>query len=94
MRIASKCVAGWLAVAGLMCAPVFFGQEVSAPAMPAKAKTVEITPTNIQAHVGDKIKLWKLPGGREQLQVASAGLDSCPCCSGPSPCTTRGRRRV
>src|ERR1700722_10082830 len=46
MRIASKCVAGWLVVAGLMCAPVICGQEVGAPP----------TPTNIQAHVGDKIK--------------------------------------
>jgi hypothetical protein len=56
MRIASTCVAGWLAVAGLMCAPVVCGQEVGAPATPPKPKTVEITPTNIQAHVGDKIK--------------------------------------
>src|SRR5580692_11676410 len=56
MRIASKCVAGWLAVTGLMCATVICGQEVGAPATPPKPKTVEITPTNIQAHVGDKIK--------------------------------------
>src|ERR1700722_11269173 len=56
MRIASKCVAGWLVVAGLMCAPVICGQEVGAPPTPPKPKTVEITPTNIQAHVGDKIK--------------------------------------
>src|SRR6202041_667063 len=53
---ASKCVAGWLAVTGLMCATVICGQEVGAPATPPKPKTVEITPTNIQAHVGDKIK--------------------------------------
>jgi len=56
MRIASKCVASWLVVAGLMCAPVICGQEVGAPPTPPKPKTVEITPTNIQAHVGDKIK--------------------------------------
>jgi len=56
MRIASKCVASWLVVAGLMCAQVICGQEVGAPPTPPKPKTVEITPTNIQAHVGDKIK--------------------------------------
>src|ERR1700730_19221803 len=56
MRIASKCVASWLVVAGLMCGPVIYGQEVGAPPTPPKPKTVEITPTNIQAHVGDKIK--------------------------------------
>ena len=56
MRIASKCVSGWMAVAALLCAPVICGQEVGAPATPPKPKTVEITPTNIQAHVGDKIK--------------------------------------
>ena len=56
MRIASKCVAGWMAVAALVCAPVIFGQEVGAPATPPKPKTVEVTPTNIQAHVGDKVK--------------------------------------
>ena len=39
-----------------MCAPVICGQEVGAPATPPKPKTVEITPTNIQAHVRDKIK--------------------------------------
>src|SRR5271156_3655372 len=56
MRIASKCLAGWMAVAALVCAPAICGQEVGAPATPPKPKTVEITPTNIQAHVGDKIK--------------------------------------
>jgi len=56
MRITSKCVAGWMAVAALVCASAIFGQEVGAPAMPPKPKTVEITPTNITAHVGDKIK--------------------------------------
>jgi len=56
MRIASQCVAGWLTVAVLMCAPVICGQEVGAPSTPPKPKTVEITPTNIQAHVRDKIK--------------------------------------
>ena len=56
MRIASKCVASWMAVAALVCAPVIFGQEVGAPATPPKPKTVEITPTNIQAHVGEKVK--------------------------------------
>lgn len=60
MRIASKCVASWLVVAGLMCAPVICGQEVGAPPTPPKPKTVEITPTNIQAHVGDKIKFTAL----------------------------------
>src|SRR5271166_3140656 len=56
MRIASKCVARWMTVAALLCAPVIFGQEVGAPPTPPKPKMVEITPTNIQAHVGDKIK--------------------------------------
>jgi hypothetical protein len=56
MRIASRCVAGWMAVAALVCAPVLCGQEVGAPPTPPKPKTVEVTPTNIQAHVGDKIK--------------------------------------
>src|SRR6202795_4915951 len=56
MRIASKCVAGWLVVTALACASVICGQEVGAPPTPPKPKTVEITPTNIQAHVGDKIK--------------------------------------
>jgi len=56
MRIASKCLAGWMFAAALVCAPVIWGQEVGAPATPPKPKTVEITPTNIQAHVGDKIK--------------------------------------
>jgi hypothetical protein len=56
MRIASKLLAGWMAVAVLGCAPVIFGQEVGAPPTPPKPKTVEISPTNIQAHVGDKIK--------------------------------------
>jgi hypothetical protein len=45
-----------MVVAALVCAPVICGQEVGAPATPPKPKTVEITPTNIQAHVGDKIK--------------------------------------
>jgi hypothetical protein len=56
MRIVSKHLASWMVVAALMCAPVICGQEVGAPATPPKPKTVEITPTNIQAHVGDKIK--------------------------------------
>ena len=56
MRIASKGLAGWMAVAALLCAPVVCGQEVGAPPTPPKPKTVEITPTNVQAHVGDKIK--------------------------------------
>ncbi len=56
MRIASKGLAGWMAVAALLCAPVVCGQEVGAPPTPPKPKTVEITPTSVQAHVGDKIK--------------------------------------
>ena len=56
MRIASKYLAGWMFAAALVGAPVVLGQEVGAPAMPPKPKTVEITPTNITAHVGDKIK--------------------------------------
>jgi plastocyanin len=56
MRIASKRLAGWIFVAALVRAPVICGQEVGAPPTPPKPKTVEITPTNIQAHVGDKIK--------------------------------------
>jgi hypothetical protein len=60
MRIASKYLAGWMTVAALLCTPVLFGQEVGAPATPPKPKTVEITPTNIQAHVGDKIKFTAL----------------------------------
>ena len=56
MRIVSKHLASWMVVAALMCGPVICGQEVGAPATPPKPKTVEITPTNIQAHVGDKIK--------------------------------------
>src|SRR5580704_9563844 len=56
MRIASKCLAGWMFAAALVYAPVICGQEVGAPATPPKPKTVEITPSNIQAHVGDKIK--------------------------------------
>jgi len=56
MRIAAKRLAGLMFAAALVCAPVICGQEVGAPAMPPKPKTVEITPTNITAHVGDKIK--------------------------------------
>jgi len=56
MRIAAKRLAGLMFAAALVCAPVIFGQEVGAPAVPPKPKTVEITPTNITAHVGDKIK--------------------------------------
>jgi len=60
MRIAAKRLAGWMAVAALLGAPVVCGQEVGAPPTPPKPKTVEITPTNIQAHVGDKIKFTAL----------------------------------
>ena len=45
MRIASKRLAGWMAAAALLCAPVVCGQEVGAPPTPPKPKTVEITPT-------------------------------------------------
>ena len=56
MRIASKRLASLMTAAVLLCAPVVCGQEVGAPPTPPKPKTVEITPTNVQAHVGDKIK--------------------------------------
>ena len=57
MRIAAlRFVAGWMAVAALICAPIVHAQEVGAPPTPPKAKTVEVTPANAQAKVGDKIQ--------------------------------------
>ncbi len=56
MRIASK----WLGVAAAMMvlafAPMMRAQEVGAPATAPKAQTVEVTPKEVQANVGDKIK--------------------------------------
>jgi plastocyanin len=39
-----------------MYVPVVRAQEVGAPATPPKAATVEISPTKVEAHVGDKVK--------------------------------------
>src|SRR5580704_4167083 len=55
MRIVSK----WsVLTAGIALAfvPAIRAQEVGAPPIPPKAQTVEVTPTNIQANVGDKVK--------------------------------------
>jgi plastocyanin len=55
MRIVSK----WsVRTAGIALAfvPAIRAQEVGAPPIPPKAQTVEVTPTNIQANVGDKVK--------------------------------------
>jgi plastocyanin len=56
MQIASKCVAGWMAVCALTVAPILRAQEVGAPPTPPKPASVAITPANAQAHVGDKVK--------------------------------------
>ena len=56
MQIASKCVAGWMAVCALAVAPILRAQEVGAPPTPPKPASVEITPANAHGHVGDKMK--------------------------------------
>src|SRR5580704_10405864 len=56
MQIAAKCVAGWMAVCALAVAPILRAQEVGAPPTPPKPASVEITPVNSQAHVGDRVK--------------------------------------
>lgn len=57
MRISAlRLLAGWMVVAALSCAPIIRAQEVGAPATPPKAKTVEVSPANGQAKVGDKMK--------------------------------------
>jgi plastocyanin len=55
MRIVLKAAALAVGIA-LAFAPAIKAQEVGAPPTPPKAQTVEVTPTNIQAHVGDKVK--------------------------------------
>jgi plastocyanin len=55
MRIALK-AAALTAGFALALVPTIKGQEVGAPPVPPKAQTVEVTPTNIQANVGDKVK--------------------------------------
>src|SRR5580658_4712288 len=55
MRIGLKTAALTVGIA-LAFVPTIRAQEVGAPPMPPKAQTVEVTPTNIQAHVGDKVK--------------------------------------
>src|SRR6202167_386652 len=55
MRIPTK-LAGLAAGIAMALAPVMSAQQVGAPATPPKAQTVEVTPKDIQANVGDKIK--------------------------------------
>ncbi|MGD0544747.1 MAG: Ig-like domain-containing protein [Candidatus Acidiferrales bacterium] len=55
MRIGLKTAALIVGIA-LAFVPTIRAQEVGAPPMPPKAQTVEVTPTNIQANVGDKVK--------------------------------------
>jgi plastocyanin len=55
MRIGLKTAALTVGIA-LAFVPTIRAQEVGAPPMPPKAQTVEVTPTNIQANVGDKVK--------------------------------------
>ena len=56
MQIASKCVAGWMAVCALAVTPILRAQEVGAPPTPPKPASVEIAPANAHAQVGDKVK--------------------------------------
>ncbi len=55
MRIVLKTAAAAAGIA-LTFVPAIKAQEVGAPPIPPKAQTVEVTPTNIQANVGDKVK--------------------------------------
>ena len=55
MRIVLK-GAALAAVIVLTFVPAVRAQEVGAPPMAPKAQTVEVTPTNIKANVGDKVK--------------------------------------
>ena len=55
MRIPMK-LAGLAAGIAMALAPATSAQQVGAPATPPKAQTVEVTPKDIQANVGDKIK--------------------------------------
>jgi plastocyanin len=55
MRIVWK-GAALAAVIVLTFVPAVRAQEVGAPPMAPKAQTVEVTPTNIKANVGDKVK--------------------------------------
>src|ERR1700691_303568 len=54
MRMLTR-LAGLAGIA-MALAPVMSAQQVGAPATPPKAQTVEVTPKDIQANVGDKIK--------------------------------------
>jgi plastocyanin len=56
MGFASKFVFGSLMACALAYVPVICAQETGAPPAPPKAASVEITPTGVQAHVGDKVK--------------------------------------
>src|SRR6202167_47246 len=55
MRILLKAAALTAGIA-MAFVPKIKAQEVGAPPTPPKAQTVEVTPTNIQAHVGDKVQ--------------------------------------
>jgi plastocyanin len=56
MRRVLRVLTAFAFVAGSMYVPVVRAQEVGAPATPPKAATVEISPTKVEAHVGDKVK--------------------------------------
>jgi plastocyanin len=56
MRNALGFLAACLVAVTVMCAPAIRAQEVGAPATPPKAATVEVSPTKIEAHVGEKLK--------------------------------------
>ncbi|MGA7626491.1 MAG: Ig-like domain-containing protein [Candidatus Acidiferrales bacterium] len=56
MHFASKFVSSWVILCSLAFAPVVHAQETGAPPTPPKAASVEVTPTGVQAQVGEKIR--------------------------------------
>jgi plastocyanin len=56
MRIAPNILVGLFLAASALGAPLAGAQEVGAPPVPPKAATVEVSPSKVEAHVGEKVK--------------------------------------